>query len=238
MKNNDLSWSPTFPTSILLASEDHNLYTFDVRRLSTPTQIYKAHVSAVTSCDWSPTGTEFVSGGWDRTLRIWQEGQGTHPEVYHTKRMQRVLSTAFTADARFVLSGSDDGNVRVWKANASEKLGIVTARERSAIEYRGALKGRWKMDAEIGKVQRCAPFFFFGCDLSLTQTHLSPCRPFLLNETHAIDRLGAGTYQSPYIRLHSSNGRWKRRSALRRNGGGVTHVRARANPRRSGKRWS
>ncbi|KAN0120460.1 WD40 repeat-like protein [Russula decolorans] len=154
MKNNDLSWSPTFPTSILLASEDHNLYTFDIRRLNTPTQIYKAHVSAVTSCDWSPTGTEFVSGGWDRTLRIWQEGRGTHPEVYHTKRMQRVLATAFTADARFVLSGSDDGNVRVWKANASEKLGIVTARERSAIEYRNALKDRWKMDAEIGKVQR------------------------------------------------------------------------------------
>ena len=156
MKNNDLSWSPTFSTSILLASEDHNLYTFDIRRLNTPTQIYKAHVSAVTSCDWSPTGTEFVSGGWDRTLRIWQDGHGTHPEVYHTKRMQRVLTTAFTADARFVLSGSDDGNVRVWKANASEKLGIVTARERSAIEYRNALKERWKMDAEIGKVQRCA----------------------------------------------------------------------------------
>ena len=159
MKNNDLSWSPTFPTSILLASEDHDLYTFDIRRLSTPSQIYKAHVSAVTSCDWSPTGTEFVSGGWDRTLRIWQEGHGTHPEVYHTKRMQRVLATGFTADARFVLSGSDDGNVRVWKANASEKLGIVTARERSAIEYRNALKERWKMDTEIGKVQR----YVHGC---------------------------------------------------------------------------
>jgi len=68
--------------------------------------------------------------------------------------MQRVLTTAFTADARFVLSGSDDGNVRMWKANASEKLGVITARERSAIEYRDALKDRWKMDAEINKVQR------------------------------------------------------------------------------------
>ncbi|KAH8995065.1 WD40 repeat-like protein [Lactarius hatsudake] len=154
MKNNDLSWSPTFPTTILLASEDHSLYTFDTRRLDIPTQMYKAHVSAVTSCDWSPTGTEFVSGGWDRTLRIWKEGRGSQPEVYHTKRMQRVLATAFTADARFVLSGSDDGNVRIWKANASEKLGVITARERSAIEYRDALKDRWKMDAEIGKVQR------------------------------------------------------------------------------------
>jgi len=89
MRSNALSWSPTAPTSLLLASEDHNLYTFDIRHLSTPSNIYKAHVAAVMSCDWSPTGLEFVSGGWDRTVRIWKEGQGHSPEVYHTKRMQR-----------------------------------------------------------------------------------------------------------------------------------------------------
>lgn len=88
-RSNALAWSPTFPTSILLASEDHNLYTFDIRNLGSPTQIYKAHVAAVVSCDWSPTGMEFVSGGWDRTIRIWKEGVGRQPEVYHTKRMQR-----------------------------------------------------------------------------------------------------------------------------------------------------
>jgi len=90
-RTNSLAWSPTFPTSILLASEDHNLYTFDIRNLATPTQIYKGHVSAVMSCAWSPTGTEFVSGGWDRTLRVWKEGEGREGEVLHTKRMQRCV---------------------------------------------------------------------------------------------------------------------------------------------------
>lgn len=151
---NSLAWSPTFPTSILLASEDHNLYTFDIRHLGTPSQIYKAHVAAVMSCDWSPVGVEFVSGGWDRTVRIWKEGQGHSPEVYHTKRMQRVSSSIYSADARFVLTGSDDGNVRIWKAKASEKFGIITGRERAAIEYRDSLKERWKMDKEVGKVSR------------------------------------------------------------------------------------
>ncbi|TFY63858.1 hypothetical protein EVJ58_g2995 [Rhodofomes roseus] len=154
MQSNSLAWSPTFPTTILLASEDHNLYTFDIRALKTPTQIYKAHVAAVMSCDWAPTGTELVSGSWDRTVRVWREGAGTQPEVYHTKRMQRVMATLYTADARFVLSGSDDGNVRIWKAHASEKLGVVTARERAAIEYRESLKQRWKMDKEVDRVQR------------------------------------------------------------------------------------
>ncbi|RDB28282.1 DDB1- and CUL4-associated factor 13 [Hypsizygus marmoreus] len=154
MRSNALAWSPTFPTTILLASEDHNLYTFDIRHLTTPSQIYKAHVAAVMSCDWSPTGLEFVSGGWDRTVRIWKEGQGHTPEVYHTKRMQRVSSSIFSGDARFVLTGSDDGNVRIWKAKASDKLGVITARERAAMEYRESLKERWKMDTQVGKVAR------------------------------------------------------------------------------------
>lgn len=66
----------------------------------------------------------------------------------------RVAAIIFTNDARFVLSGSDDGNVRVWKANASEKLGITTARERAAIEYRKSLVQRWQADTEIGKITR------------------------------------------------------------------------------------
>ncbi|KAG7090912.1 hypothetical protein E1B28_009988 [Marasmius oreades] len=154
MRANSLSWSPTMPTSVLLASEDHNLYTFDIRHLAEPTMIYKGHVAAVMSCDWSPTGTEFVSGGWDRTVRIWQTGQGHSPEVYHTKRMQRVTATLVTTDARFVLSGSDDGNVRIWKTKASEKLGVVTSRERASMEYRSSLVNRWKVDKEVGKIAR------------------------------------------------------------------------------------
>lgn len=65
-----------------------------------------------------------------------------------------MTSTIFTADARFVLSGSDDGNVRIWKARASDKLGVVTTREKAAMEYRDSLRERWKTDVEIGKVSR------------------------------------------------------------------------------------
>ncbi len=64
------------------------------------------------------------------------------------------MSTVYTGDARFVLSGSDDGNVRIWKAHASDKLGIITARERAAIEYRETLKSRWKADSEVNKISR------------------------------------------------------------------------------------
>jgi WD repeat and SOF domain-containing protein 1 len=66
-----------------------------------------------------------------------------------------------------VLSGSDDGNVRIWKGKAAERLGVVTARERAAIEYRDSLKDRWKMDAEVGRVVRCVfPVFLPGLFLT------------------------------------------------------------------------
>lgn len=144
MRANDLAWNPIEPTVFTVASEDQNLYTFDVRNLGSAMQIYKDHVSAVMSCTYSPTGQEIVSGGYDRTVRIWNVGRGNHSrEVYHAARMQRVFSTKFTLDGRFILTGSDDGNVRIWKSNASEKLGILSSKEFKAKEYRDSLKKKW-----------------------------------------------------------------------------------------------
>ncbi len=90
------------------------------------------HVAAVISLDYSPTGREFVTGSYDRTVRIFPSTGGHAREVYHTKRMQRVFAVRVTADARYVLSGSDDTNLRLWKARASEKIGNVLPRERGA----------------------------------------------------------------------------------------------------------
>lgn len=39
--------------------------------------------------------------------------------------MQRIFAVKFSGDSKYVLTGSDDTNIRIWKANASEQLGIV-----------------------------------------------------------------------------------------------------------------
>jgi WD repeat and SOF domain-containing protein 1 len=77
--------------------------------------------------------------------------------MYYLTSLIRVSSSVYSADARFVITGSDDGIVRIWKAKASDKLGIITPRERAAIEYRESLKERWKVDAEVERVMRYAP---------------------------------------------------------------------------------
>jgi hypothetical protein len=44
----------------------------------------------------------------------------------------------------------------MWKAKASEKLGLVNTRERAAMEYREKLRERWSMDEGVDKVLRFA----------------------------------------------------------------------------------
>jgi WD40 repeat protein len=85
------------------ANEDHNLYTFDMRKLDRAKTVHKDHVSAVLDVDYSPTGKEFVSGAYDRSMRIFSFNGGHSREIYHTKRMQRIFCVNWSADAKYVL---------------------------------------------------------------------------------------------------------------------------------------
>jgi len=54
--------------------------------------------------------------------------QGRSREVYHTKRMQIVSSVSYTMDGNYVLSGSEDMNIRLWKNVAYKPTGVVNQR--------------------------------------------------------------------------------------------------------------
>ena len=47
-------------------------------------------------------------------------------DIYHTKRMKHITCVQWTADNKYVISGSDEMCLRLWKAKASEKLGVVS----------------------------------------------------------------------------------------------------------------
>jgi WD repeat and SOF domain-containing protein 1 len=57
-------------------------------------------------------------------------------------------------DAKYVLSGSDDGNVRLWRANASDRAVVRTARERQKLDYQEHLKEQFKHMPEIRRIAR------------------------------------------------------------------------------------
>lgn len=154
MKSNAIAWNPMEAFNFAVANEDQNVYMFDMRRLERARNVMKDHVSAVLDLDYSPTGKEIVTGSYDRSIRIFRESDGHSREVYHTKRMQRIFCVKWSMDSKFVLSGSDDGNIRLWKAKASEKLGVKSVREQNALDYRQQLKDRFKHMPEIRKIDK------------------------------------------------------------------------------------
>jgi len=152
MRSNKLAWNPMEPFYFVLANEDNNLYTFDMRSMERAIVIHKDHVSAVMDVAFSPTGREFVSGSYDRTTRIFGCRSGKSREVYHTKRMQRIFCVNYTSDARFVLTGSDDTNIRIWKARASQKIAKMSVREEKKMQYRESLKKRFGHLPELRRI--------------------------------------------------------------------------------------
>lgn len=152
LNNNSIAWNPMEAFVFAAANEDHNAYLYDMRNMKRSLNVYKDHVAAVMDVDFSPTGQELLTGSYDRTLRIFNVDQGHSRDVYHTKRMQRIFSVRYSMDNRYVLSGSDDGNVRLWRANASDRSGIKSSKQRAKLEYDHALTERYRHMPEIRRI--------------------------------------------------------------------------------------
>lgn len=154
MKSNGIAWNPMEAFNFTVANEDSNLYTFDMRHLDRPLNVHMDHTMAVLDVDYSPTGTEFVSGSYDKTIRIFKSDAGRSREVYHTKRMQRIFCVRWSSDATYILSGSDETNIRLWKAEASKKIGRLRAREKAALNYASKLRHRYRFHPKIRRIAR------------------------------------------------------------------------------------
>ncbi|KAL4477426.1 hypothetical protein ABPG74_002576 [Tetrahymena malaccensis] len=149
-----ICWNPTEPINLITGCDDGNCYSFDMRKMEQAKMIHKDHIGAVMDLDIAPTGRKFVTGSYDKTIRIFDVEKGRSEEIYHTKRMQQIFSVCWSMDNQFILSGSDDMNIRIWKAKASQQLGVVDKRLQNSLNYREALKEKFKYNQDINKVQR------------------------------------------------------------------------------------
>jgi len=154
MKSNAISWNPMQAFVFTAACDDYNLYTYDIRNLSMATNKHEDHVAAVMDVDYAPTGKEFATAGYDRAVRIYNHTDGHSRDVYHTKRMQRVNHVMWSMDNKYILSGSDEMNVRLWKARAADKLGVLKPREKTALNTQAKLKQTFATHPEIHRISR------------------------------------------------------------------------------------
>nr|UXY87516.1 nucleolar snRNP protein [Cryptomonas sp.] len=115
MRSNDISWSFFNPWEFTVANEDSNLYSFDLRNLKEVSKIYRGHVMPVLSIDQDPTSQLFASGSCDNTIRLYKNNVQVSNEIFFTQRMRRILDLSFSLDGQYLISASEDGDLRLWR---------------------------------------------------------------------------------------------------------------------------
>lgn len=147
-KTNDIAFKDN--VYFVTANEDSFVYLHDVRRLNVPVAKFVGHVNSVTSIDF--VDNEIVTGSIDKTVRIFNSYDRLARDVYHSKRMLAVNAVS-VYKKRFILSGSEDGNVRLWRLHASEKENM-SRREKNALESNRMLKEKYYHVGDVRRIDR------------------------------------------------------------------------------------
>ncbi len=82
---------------------------------------FAGHAQAVTSAAFDPSGRQILTGGIDRTLRLWEVGSGAEVRRFAGHEMG-VTTLALSADGRRAVSGSLDNTVRLWDVDTGQEL--------------------------------------------------------------------------------------------------------------------
>lgn len=79
------------------------------------------HTGAIHALAISPDGQHLVSGGEDRSLRLWSlpDGQALKTLEGHTSE---IWGVAISADGRLLVSGSEDDSLRLWRLPDGQPL--------------------------------------------------------------------------------------------------------------------
>ena len=60
----------------------------------------------------------------------------------------------YSMDSNYIISGSEDTNVRIWKSHASAPTQVLLPREKERIAYNDKLKKKFKYSSEVKRILR------------------------------------------------------------------------------------
>ena len=152
MQSNAVDWNPQAPNYFIAANDDSACYLFDIRKTESAVRVFTDHLGPVTCVNFSPNGKEFLTGSYDRTVRIWDWNNIKSKDCYHTKRMQRVFCCCVSPDSKFALSGSEDMSIRIFKTKANEELTVLSKKEEAARNMNERLLKKYRYAPEVKSI--------------------------------------------------------------------------------------
>ncbi|HJZ59166.1 MAG TPA: hypothetical protein VKE74_29750, partial [Gemmataceae bacterium] len=93
--------------------------------MSTRVRDYVGHVKAVFALAVTPDGKYLVTGGEDKTVRVWEVSSGKQVRAFHG-HLGSVIAVTVREDGRQLASASDDGAIRVWDLSATDDHTALT----------------------------------------------------------------------------------------------------------------
>lgn len=156
-----------------------------------PSALYEGHPDAsIASFTYSPDGKTIVSGGGDKTVRLWNVHSGENIRTL-TGHIEAVRAVAYSPDGDTIVSASRDKTVRLWDAHTGENIKTLKGHKDIIVSVAYSpdsniiVSGGWdgmlhRWDAQTGQplktyeVYTGALYFARGHGGAITHTAYSP----------------------------------------------------------------
>jgi WD40 repeat protein len=167
------------PNGTMLASSawDGRIFLRNVEK-GEQTAVLSGHTGEVTSLAFAPGGKTLLSGGADRTIRLWDVSGAT--PLWSVPAPAAVRCVAFSDDGKRVASSGDDGHVCLWDAANGRKeraleghTGKVTT-VGFAVGGKTLVSGGWDHTARLWAVATGKALRSFSHDGGVEAAVLSP----------------------------------------------------------------